>query len=90
MISVLMVDPFVYEASLDGSGVGAGTVITVDLSHEVYVALTSRQFTQEWLIIQAIQYLLERGDDLGDRIDLGVFLEDASFVTEIDRRLNRR
>lgn len=84
-----MVDPFVYEASLDDNA-GDGRVLTVDLSHEAYMALTGRQFTQEWLIIQSIQYLLERGDELADRIDLGAFLEDEAFVTEIDRRLNRR
>ena len=96
MISVLMIDPFVYEVRLDATGETDDrepTVLTVDLSHETYLALSARQFTQEWVIIQSIQYLTDRvsdGEDLPARLDLAEYAADASFVEAIEARLHRR
>ena len=59
MIGVTLVDPEAggYEVVVEGQ---KPTRHRVTLDFDYYVDLCGRQFTQEWVIVQAFQFLLER------------------------------
>lgn len=90
MISVTMVDANVYEVVVEGQ---TETSHRVALSQDYYRKLSGRQFTHEWIIIQAFQFLLEHEANTSilrefDLEDINRFFPE--FETEIERRLDAR
>ena len=57
MISASLVDANTYEVVVSG---GTETVHRVRMSPDYYRKLSGAQFTHEWVLIQAFQFLLER------------------------------
>ena len=91
MIGVTLVDADVYEAVLERDGKRA--VHRVHMSRNCYLRLSGGAFTHEWVIAQALQFLLERED--GAEIPTALDLADIGqrypeFEAEIERRLHRR
>ncbi len=90
MISVTMVATNVYEVVVEGT---TETTHRVRLSPDYYQKLSGRQFTHEWVIVQAFQFLLDRkaNTDIEAEFDLaGLNRYFADFEAEIERRLHRR
>lgn len=87
MISVTLVDANVYEA------VVGERVHRVRMAPDCYRRLSGDAFTHEWVIVQAIQFLLERepGEELAAELDLGDLSRRLpDFNAEVERRLHRR
>lgn len=87
MISVTLVDANVYEA------VVGERVHRVYMAPDCYRRLSGGAFTHEWVIVQAIQFLLERepGDALAAELDLtDLSRRFPDFDAEVERRLHRR
>lgn len=90
MISVTMVDAHVYEVVVEGS---TETTHRVLMSPDYYQKLSGRQFTHEWVIVQAFQFLLEHkaNDQIDAEFDMsGLNRYFPDFEAEIERRLHRR
>lgn len=87
MISVTLVDANVYEA------VVGERVHRVCMTHDCYRRLSGGAFTHEWVIVQAVQFLLERepGESLADELDMASLSRRfPDFDAEVERRLHRR
>ena len=87
MISVTLVDANVYEA------VVGERVHRVSMAPDCYRRLSGGAFTHEWVIVQAMRFLLEResGDALPNELDLAeVSRRWPDFDAEVERRLTQR
>ncbi len=87
MISVTLVDANVYEAIV------GQRVHRVAMAPDCYRRLSGGTFTHEWVIVQAMRFLLERepGDTLPNELDLAeVSRRWPEFDAEVERRLTQR
>jgi len=83
-----MVDVDTYEVMIDGE---SASTHRVHMSTEYYQKLSGRQFTHEWVIAQAFQFLLSRkpNSDIGAEIDLSAVSHDyPDFEEDMRRRLH--
>lgn len=91
MIGVTLVAVELYEAVLERGGKRAAH--RVRMSRDCYLKLSGGAFTHEWVVAQALQFLLEREDamELPAELDLAdIGQRFPEFEGEIDRRLHRR
>lgn len=91
MIGVTLIDADTYEAVLQRDGKRA--IHRVQMSRNCYLRLSGGAFTHEWVIAQALQFLLER--EAGAAIPAALNLADIGqrfpeFEAEVERRLHRR
>jgi hypothetical protein len=89
MISASLVDANTYDVVVSGT---TETTHRVRMSPDYYRKLSGSQFTQEWVLIQAFQFLLEREPNTSilKEFDLSVINRYfPEFEVELAKRLGR-
>ena len=89
MISASLVDANTYEVVVSGN---TETTHRVRMSPDYYKKLSGSQFTHEWVLIQAFQFLLEREPNTSILKEFDVSVINRyfpEFEAEMARRLGR-